>query len=107
MPEDDPVLASEPVKWAAEFRFFARDRRVHAWSPYRLDGAPARDGDNWVVRPEMAAAVSDLADRLFADPRVNLPAALVIDAGVIWDVGPAVVEANQASADGQPAGSGT
>src|SRR5689334_7522078 len=31
---DDPVLASEPVEWAAEFRFFIRDRRVHAWSPY-------------------------------------------------------------------------
>jgi hypothetical protein len=31
MPDDDPVLASEPVEWAAEFRFFIRDREVHAW----------------------------------------------------------------------------
>jgi hypothetical protein len=31
MPDEDPVLASEPVEWAAEFRSFVRDRRVHAW----------------------------------------------------------------------------
>jgi hypothetical protein len=55
MPDDDPVLASEPVEWAAEFRFFVRDRRVCAWSPYWLDGALARDGDEWVIEPDMAA----------------------------------------------------
>lgn len=45
MPDDDPVLASEPVVWIAEFRFFVRDRRVHAWSPYWLQGALARVDD--------------------------------------------------------------
>ncbi len=100
MPDDDPVLASEPVEWAAEFRFFVRDRRVHAWSPYWLNGAPARSGDEWLVEPEMAAAARGLVDRLLADPRVNFPAALVIDAGVIRGVGPALVEANEASGSG-------
>lgn len=100
MPADDPVLTSEPVEWLAEFRFFVRDRRVHAWSPYWLHGALARRGDEWVVEPEMVMATRELVDRLLADPRVDLPAALVIDAGVIQDVGPAIVEANEASGAG-------
>ena len=100
MPDDDPVLASEPVDWSAEFRFFVRDRRVRAWSPYWLEGALARNGDEWVVEPDMAAMTRGLVDRLLADPRVELPAAVVIDAGVIRGVGPAVVEANEASGSG-------
>jgi hypothetical protein len=100
MPDDDPVLVSEPVEWAAEFRFFVRDRQVHAWSPYWLDGALARKEDEWVVEPDLAAATRELVDRLLIDSRVELPAALVIDAGVIRGVGPAVVEANEASGAG-------
>jgi hypothetical protein len=100
MPDEDPVLASEPVEWAAEFRFFIRERRVHAWSPYWLNGGLARDGDTWVVDPDMEAATRALVDRLLADPRVDLPAALVLDAGVIRGVGAAVVEANEASGAG-------
>ena len=100
MPGEDLVLASEPVDWSAEFRFFVRDRRVGAWSPYWLDGALARDGDEWVVQPDMAAMTRGLVDRLLADPRVELPAALVLDAGVIRGVGAAIVEANQASGAG-------
>jgi hypothetical protein len=100
MPDDDPVLASEPVEWVAEFRFFARDRRVHAWSPYWLEGALARSGDEWLVEPEMAALTRGLVDRLLADPRVDLPVAFVLDAGVIKDRGATVVEANEASGAG-------
>ncbi len=100
MPDEDPVLASEPVEWIAEFRFFIRDRRVHAWSPYWLNGALARDDDEWVVEPNLATATRGLVDRLLADSQVDLPAALVIDAGVIRGVGPAVVEANEASGSG-------
>ena len=48
----------------------------------------------------MAAATRALVDRLLADARVDLPAAVVIDAGVIRGVGPAVVEANEASGAG-------
>jgi hypothetical protein len=100
MPGDDPVLTSDPVEWLAEFRFFVRDRRVGAWSPYWLNGALARDGDEWIVEPDLAQATRGLLDRLLADPRVDLPAALVIDAGIIRGVGPAVVEANEASGAG-------
>jgi hypothetical protein len=100
MPDDDPVLASEPVEWAAEFRFFIRDRRVHAWSPYWLRGALARRDDEWVIEPDLAAMTRELLDRLLADPDVALPAALVLDAGVIEDRGAAIVEANEAAGAG-------
>jgi hypothetical protein len=100
MADGDPVLTSEPVVWTAEFRFFVRDRRVHAWSPYWLHGALARKDDEWVAEPEIAAATRELVDRLLADPRADLPAALVIDAGVIRAAGPAIVEANEASGAG-------
>ena len=100
MPEDDPVLVSEPVQWVAEFRFFVRDRRVRAWSPYWLHGALARRDDEWIVDPDSLATARGLVDRLLADHRVGIPAALVLDAGVIRDVGPAVVEANAASCAG-------
>ncbi len=69
MPDDDPILTSDPVEWVAEFRFFVRDLRVHAWSPYWLHGALARKEDEWVVEPEMATATRRLVDRLLADPK--------------------------------------
>ena len=100
MPGEDPVLTSDPVEWLAEFRFFVRDRRVGAWSPYWLKGALARDGDEWIVEPDLAQATRGLLERPLADSRVDLPAALVIDAGIIRGVGPAVVEANEASGAG-------
>lgn len=100
MPDVDPVLASEPVEWAAEFRFFVRDRRVHAWSPYWLHGALAREGDEWIVEPHLSAMTRGLVDRLLADTDVDLPVAFVLDAGVIRGVGPAVVEANEVSGAG-------
>src|SRR3954462_14792216 len=88
MPDDDPVLASEAVEWAAAFRFFVKDRRVRAWSPYWLNGALARNDDEWVVEPAMAERTRELVERVLADPRVDLPVALVLDAGVIRGVGP-------------------
>jgi hypothetical protein len=100
MPADDPVLASEPVDWLAEFRYFVLGRRVHAWSPYWLDGALARRDDEWVVDPGLSAATRGLVDRLLADPAIDLPNAFVLDAGVIRGAGPAVVEANEASGSG-------
>jgi hypothetical protein len=48
----------------------------------------------------MGAATRGLVDRLLADPDVDLPVALVLDAGVIRGCGPAVVEANEASGAG-------
>ncbi len=73
---------------------------MRAWSPYWLSGALARVDDEWVVDPELMAPTRALVDRLLDDPRVDLPAALVLDAGMIRDIGPAFVEANTASGSG-------
>ena len=97
MPDDDPVLVSEPVEWAAEFRFFVRDRRVGAWSPYSLT-EPWPGGDDWIVEPN--GGDEGPARPAVADPSGGTSAALVIDAGIIRGVGPAVVEANEASGAG-------
>ncbi|WP_337175029.1 ATP-grasp domain-containing protein [Paludisphaera sp.] len=99
-PADDPVLAAEPVAWEAEFRYFVRDRRVRAWSPYWLHGALARRGEEWLIDRDAAARTRTLVDRLLADGSIDLPPAVVIDAGVIRGVGPAVVEANEVSGSG-------
>jgi hypothetical protein len=100
MPENDPVLVSKPVEWVAEFRFFVRDQRVRAWSPYWLHGALARKDDEWLVDLGLMEVTRGLVNRLLDDTRVDIPAAWVLDAGVIRDVGPAVVEANTASGAG-------
>lgn len=100
MPDDDPVLASQPVEWVGEFRFFIRDRRVRAYSPYWLNGALARDGDDWVVNSDLLAMTTRLVSRLLDDSRLEIPAAIVLDAGVIRNAGPAIVEANAASGSG-------
>ena len=76
MPGDDPVLASEPVEWAAEFRFFIRDRRVRAWSPYWLHGRWPASDDEWVVDPDLIAMTRGLLERLLDDHRVDLPGRL-------------------------------
>lgn len=100
MPDSDPVLICEPVQWVAEFRYFIRDRRVCACSPYWLNGALARSGDEWVTDGAIAALTRGLVDALLADSRVVIPDAVVLDVGVIQGVGAAVVEANEASAAG-------
>ena len=51
-------------------------------------------------RARLEGSTRGLVDRLLADTRVELPVALVLDAGVIRGAGPAVVEANEASGSG-------
>jgi hypothetical protein len=100
LPEDEPVLISDPVEWEAEFRFFVCDRTVRTWSPYWLRGALAREGDTWIVNEALARKSRALVDRLLANEDVSLPDALVIDAGVLASGAPAIVEANAATGAG-------
>jgi hypothetical protein len=48
----------------------------------------------------MADSARIIVDRLLADHRIELPAAFVLDAGVIRNMGAAIVEANQAAGSG-------
>ncbi len=62
MPKDEPVLASEPVEWVAEFRFFVRDLQVPADRPTGRQGSCRGRG------------VSSISDRGKGGPRRSPPA---------------------------------
>ncbi|GAA2749873.1 ATP-grasp domain-containing protein [Kitasatospora cinereorecta] len=94
-----PVLLSEVVTFAAEYRLFLLDGRIAAASRYavfgRLDPRPI--GADRTVAAEIAAFV----DRLVAAAGHTLPSAVVVDVGQLLDpYRPghrwAVVEANMA-----------
>ncbi|HRX87587.1 MAG TPA: ATP-grasp domain-containing protein [Phycisphaerae bacterium] len=101
LPADTLVLVAEPVRWEQEFRCFVRERTLEAISIYIRDGevAEGREKD-WPATEEELAAATDYCQSLLADPAVHLPAALVIDVGIMADRGWAVVEANPAWGSG-------
>ncbi|MFG2574228.1 ATP-grasp domain-containing protein [Streptomyces sp. NPDC048481] len=90
----EPVLVSDIVTFAAEYRLFVRDGEVRTGSRY------ATGGDLDVVplerdarRAEVLAFAGRLAGR-------GLPSAVVVDVGLVEGAGWAVVEANAAWASG-------
>ncbi|HTE52146.1 MAG TPA: ATP-grasp domain-containing protein [Kofleriaceae bacterium] len=89
-----PVLVSEPVVWIAEHRCFVVEQALVATSPYARRGELARRGDDWPHEEGEEAAVRGFVADLLGDERVALPAAVVIDVGLIEGRGWAVVEAN-------------
>ncbi|MFJ7280877.1 ATP-grasp domain-containing protein [Kitasatospora sp. NPDC098663] len=97
-----PVLLSEVVTFAAEYRLFLLDGRIAAASRYavfgRLDPRPL--GTDLAARA-IAAEITEFADRLVAEVGHTLPSAVVVDVGQLLDpYRPghrwAVVEANMA-----------
>lgn len=101
LPETLPVLVAEPVKWAVEIRCFVLDRRVVALSPYARSerSAQSANGD-WPFLPAEREHALDFIRAILDYPTVSLPAAVVVDIGVIVGRGWAVVEANEAWAAG-------
>lgn len=103
LPPDTPVLVSEVVDFAAEYRLFLLGGEIAAGSRYavhgRLDSAPL-EGD------PRAPAVRAFAARLLAEAGAALPSAVTLDVGFLGgaDGGsgngsgsePVVVEANMA-----------
>jgi hypothetical protein len=91
---DSPVLLSEPVSWATEYRYFVMDGRVATWSPYLAFGRPS-----WkAFDPKRSAAAPSaglsLVEALCVSLKGGLPPAFVVDVGLIEEVGWAVVEFN-------------
>lgn len=89
-PDGMPVLVSEVVDWAAEFRLFVLDGEIRTGAQYasygRLEVAPLKDHDQ-------RHAVRDFVRRLLTEHGKDLPSAVVVDIGLVngeW----AVVEAN-------------
>ncbi|WP_435833204.1 ATP-grasp domain-containing protein [Kitasatospora purpeofusca] len=89
--DDTPVLVSDVVAFAVEYRLFVLDGAVRAASRYAADGGLA-------VSPEVPPdALAFAADVLAAG---GLPSAVVVDVGRLADGTWAVVEANPAWASG-------
>lgn len=98
---DTPVLISEPVTWTLEVRAFVRDRTVADLSAYIRDGNIARsEAGEWPLSEQERAGATAFLGTLLSDPQVALPAAVVIDVGLIQGQGWAVVEANACWAAG-------
>ncbi|MGH8079113.1 MAG: ATP-grasp domain-containing protein [Lysobacter sp.] len=93
--EDMPVLVSDVVRWTCEFRCFVLDRSLRTYSLYSRNGDLARDSGFASTEAE-DAALTDFMGRLLSDPRVELPRACVVDAGIIEGQGWACVEQNAA-----------
>jgi ATP-grasp domain, R2K clade family 2 len=94
-PDDMPVLVAEIVQWEKEFRCFVLDRQVQTYSIYLRDGVLQKERD-FESTSEEDAEMSAFAARVLGDPRVDIPRAVVLDVGVIWNRGWAVVELNSA-----------
>lgn len=95
--QDDktPVLVSEPVTWAKEFRCFIKQQRLMTLSAYSLVGELHLDAS-----PQEFADAENFCRKLLNDTNIHLPPSIVIDIGIIKDRGWAVVEANPTFASG-------
>lgn len=94
-PDDMKVLVSEVVRWEKEFRCFVLDRRLCTYSLYSRCGELQRDVGFKSEEAEDHALAAFVAT-LLADPRVDLPQAVVLDVGCITGAGWACVELNAA-----------
>ncbi|MFV8131761.1 ATP-grasp domain-containing protein [Streptomyces syringium] len=99
LPPESPVLISDVVTWAAEFRLFVLDGEVRTGSQYATYGRSASqplDGHHH------RDAVLEFADDLLGTCGDSLPSAVVVDVGLLTtpdngaDSDWAVVEANMA-----------
>jgi len=92
-----PVLVSEPLEWASEFRCFLCEGEVVGWSPYLSFGRPVWKSQSAGPLPQnLKLFCSRLIERM-ADA---LPPAFVVDVGVVEDGRWAVVEFNPAWCSG-------
>jgi len=89
------VLVSEPVIWEKEFRCFIRDRQLMTLSAYSLSG-----NLNLQATSQELTEAKAFCQTLLDDLSVGIPPSIVIDVGIIKDIGWAVVEANPTFASG-------
>ncbi len=101
LPGETPVLISTPVDWEVEFRCFVLDRKLQAISPYSRNGLLAQDANgDWSATDTEIQQATEFIERVLADNSVVLPPAVVVDIGIIRNMGWAVVEANPAFGSG-------
>lgn len=90
-----PVLVSDVVQWAAEFRCFILDRTLQTASVYSRFGELQHE-QGFVSSSEENSELKAFVQRLLDDQRVDLPEAIVLDVGKLVDGGWACVELNGA-----------
>jgi hypothetical protein len=99
-PDSSGVLIAQPVCFGFEARAFVLERSVASLSAYVRGGEIARDAaGEWPLSEAERAGAMDFLARMLADPAVELPAAVVVDVGLMEE-GWAVVEANACWASG-------
>ncbi len=96
-----PVLVSEVVAFATEFRCHVLDGSVVSMDHYRLTGSPEEvAGDPDAYEDRCRSAARDFAELVLKSWSHGLPSAVVLDVGCLEGRGMAVVEANQAYSSG-------
>jgi hypothetical protein len=93
--EDMAVLVSDVVVWSMEFRCFLLNRNLLTYSIYARGGEIQRES-LFQSTPDENHDLEQFVAGLIADPRVDLPAAAVVDVGYIEGRGWACVEQNAA-----------
>jgi len=96
-----PVLVSDIVKWDLEFRCYFLEGKLITLSPYLRHGdrVDTPDGEFLATDEEFSDAEA-FANKLAQTPDIALPPGVVVDIGIIHNVGWAVIEANSAWAYG-------
>ncbi len=98
LPDDTPVLISEPVQWEVEFRCFVCDGEVQTLSPYWRGAQTAESEDGWwPMSDEENQNAQDFARLVLSQNSLSV---CVLDVGIIAERGWAVVEANPAYGSG-------
>jgi hypothetical protein len=100
VPESEPILASDVVRWAVEYRCFVADGAITTCSPYLRDGVVVDRGEGATAPDEEQHIASEFAKRVLCDAGVAVPDAFVLDVGKLNDGNWAVVEANPAWSSG-------
>ena len=101
LPENTPVLISEPVSWEVEFRFFVLEGQLVTSSPYSRGGNLIRAEDgSWGAADTEVKQAHALCRALVEEMAGLIPPSVVIDVGEISGRGWAVVEANASWASG-------
>jgi hypothetical protein len=101
LPGDLPVLVQAIVHWELEFRCFCLDRKVVTLSPYwRNDQLANAEDGSWPAGRDELHNAKEFCERVLACDSIDLPAAVVLDVGVMKNFGWAVVECNAAFSSG-------
>lgn len=101
LPDDTPVLASEPVEWEIEFRCFVQKRTLLAISSYWSNGDSTEQADgSWYATEKEYRQAAEFCTEVISNSQVKLPDAVVVDVGIIKERGWAVIEANSVYSSG-------